>query len=67
MVEIWDCRRREKIVTRQRGGDYELAILDEKGNVKMQCWFQMRGPYPRTFQRLEDLMKVFKWHLKRQE
>jgi len=67
MVEIWDCRRKEKLVTRRISGDFEIAILDENGNVKTKYWFQMKKPYDKTASMLEDLFKVIKSYLERQE
>jgi len=66
MVEIYDCRQREKIVTKRVGGDFELAVYDDKGNLITKYWLEMKRPYKKTFEELEKLMEEFKWHLKKQ-
>lgn len=67
MVEIWDCRRKERILTQRIGGDYEIAILDEKGVLKTRYWFEMKEPYGKSFKQIEKLMEEVKCQMKRQE
>lgn len=66
-VEINDCRRKEKLITKRVGGDYEIAILDEKGVLQNKYWFMLKDPYVKHFNKIEELMEEIKCQLKRNE
>ena len=63
---IWDCRRKEKLITKRVGGDFEIRLVDCNGQINI-CWFEMKPPYKTHFKKLEALMEDFKCQMKRQE
>jgi hypothetical protein len=67
MIEIWDCRRKERLVLQRIGGDFEIAVLDEKGILKTKYWFEMKEPQKKNYQKIEDLFKQIQSLCQRQD
>lgn len=68
MVEVWDCRRKEKMVTRKVGGDYELKFIDPAtGLDKYVIWFQLKHSDIQSIRKVEGTLEAFKKLLERQE
>jgi hypothetical protein len=67
MVEIFDCRRKEKLSTRRVGGDFEVRITNlENGRIDAY-WFQLKKPAKSSAERVEILFASIKKELERQE
>lgn len=64
-IEIFDCRRKEKLVTRRVGGDFEISVVED-GKVKTSYWFQLKKPAPKFAKKIEGLMKEIQSCLERQ-
>jgi len=66
MVDIWDCRHKEKLVTKRVGGDYEMRFIDPvTGGTLFVCWFQMKDGL--HYKKIDMLMEEIKCQMKRQE
>ena len=68
MTKIFDCRRKEILITRRVGGDFELSFVDSQTGAKMYvAWFEMKKPWMKSCRELEALFDKMKIHLEDQE
>ena len=64
-MEIKNCTGKELMRVLRRGGDIALQFVDiESGEVKFECWFQMKRNSQRYFYRIlrvfEELKSLIK-------
>jgi len=67
LLEIFDCRRKERLFISKKGGDLEIRVEDLEGKVLYVGWFQMKQPWMRTYREIEAWFTVLKSKLERQE
>jgi len=66
MVVINDCRGKEVLTIRRRGGDFETKFATKDGSFTAY-WFEMKKPHAKTYKELEALMMKVKQRLEGQE
>jgi hypothetical protein len=59
-LEIIDCRHKEKLVLKRKGGDAALEIHDLEGHVESMIWFELKRPHKKHYENLVDLLRSAK-------
>ncbi|RLE64024.1 MAG: hypothetical protein DRJ47_08670 [Thermoprotei archaeon] len=55
-IVIPDCRGKEFLVCKRKGGDYELRFINGKGETVFVFWFAVKSP---VFQNSKLISKLF--------
>lgn len=66
-VRVWDCRHKDLMVLRRRGGDLAIEFYDASGKYLFSEWYQLRKPYGKNYEKIIVLFGNLKDLLMRQE
>ena len=67
IVRIWDCRHKDLMILRRKGGDLAIEFYDPSGKYLFSEWYQMKRPYKETFEKIINLFAGLKDLLMRQD
>lgn len=59
-LEIIDCRHKEKLVLKRKGGDAALEIHDLEGHIESMIWFQLKRPHKKHYADLVNILSSAK-------
>ena len=57
-IVIPDCRGKEFLVCKRKGGDYELGFINDKGETVFVFWFAVKPPASQNSKIISALLKV---------
>ena len=52
---IYDCRKKETLEIKRKGGDLEILIEDLNGKTIYTGWYKMKKPYQKTFSKIQAI------------
>jgi len=57
-IIIPDCRGKEFLVCKRKGGDYELRFINNKGETVFVFWFAIKPPVSQNSKIISALLKI---------
>ena len=56
VLKLWDCRHKDFMVLRRRGGDFAIEFYDASGKYLFSEWFEMKRPHKETYAKITTLI-----------
>ena len=57
-IVIPDCRGKEFLVCKRKGGDYELRFINDKGETVFVFWFAVKPPASQNSNIISSLLQI---------
>ena len=57
-IIIPDCRGKEFLVCKRKGGDYELRFINDEGETVFVFWFAIKPPVSQNSKIISALLKI---------